>query len=112
MTELQEMARSCTQERERRLLWEVSRIRAILRRADELEVMVRDEHKTLLLDKQLERVANALRADLEKEPAIIEDRERHQAKRFEQASRGKNPAWTRADLREVVFHEGNEGRKR
>lgn len=74
--ELEQMARTCNHERERRLLWEVSRIRAILRRADELEILVRDERKTLLLDRNLERVANALRADLEKEPFVREGWER------------------------------------
>jgi hypothetical protein len=58
----------------RRLLWEIHRIRQILLRAHELEILVKDD-RLLSRDPELIRKASALRADLDKEPVIQEDRE-------------------------------------
>jgi hypothetical protein len=73
-SELQELNRTIKSETGRRLLWEIHRIRAILLRAHELEILVRDD-RFLSGDRELIRTANALRADLDKEPVIQEDRE-------------------------------------
>jgi hypothetical protein len=72
--ELQELNRTVKSETGRRLLWEIHRIRTILLRAHELEILVRDD-RFLSRDLELIRMANALRADLDKEPVIEEDRE-------------------------------------
>ena len=72
--ELQEFNRTVTSETGRRLLWEIHRIRKILLRAQALEILVRDD-RFLNRDRELIKVANALRADLDKEPVIEEDKE-------------------------------------
>src|SRR3981081_1248889 len=72
--ELQELNRTVQSETGRRLLWEIHRIRSILLRAHELEILIRDD-RFLSRDLELIKIANALRADLDKEPVIEEDRE-------------------------------------
>jgi hypothetical protein len=72
--ELQELNRTVKSETGRPLLCEIYRIRSILLRAHELEILVRDD-RFLSRDLELIKVANALRADLDKEPDIEEDRE-------------------------------------
>ena len=73
--ELLELNRTVKSAIGRRLLWEIHRLRGIVLRAQELEILVRDD-RFLSRDAQLIKVANALRADLDREPAIEEDRER------------------------------------
>lgn len=73
--ELQELNRTVKSETGRRLLWEIHRIRAILLRAHELEILLRDD-RLLGRDVQLVKMANALRADLDKEPFIEEERQK------------------------------------
>ena len=89
--ELQEMARTCTMQRERLLLWEVSRLRRFVRRVDELEVLIRDERRPFMNDPKLQKLANAIRADLDHEPVILEERERHEAYLNDQRMRGRYP---------------------
>ena len=72
--ELQELNRTVKSETGRRLLWEIHRIRAILLRANELEILVRDD-RFLSRDLEIIKMANALRADLDKEPVIEEERD-------------------------------------
>ena len=72
--ELQELNRTVKSVTGRRLLWEIHRIRAILLRAHELEILVRDD-RFLSSDRELIRTADALRTDLDKEPVVHEDRE-------------------------------------
>lgn len=73
--ELQELARTCTTQMERRLLWEVSRLRKIALQAHELDTLLNDE-RMLGVDLQLTNVARALRAMLEVEPVVLEALER------------------------------------
>src|SRR4030088_1381379 len=72
--ELQELNRTVKSETGRRLLWGIRRIRSILLRAHELEILIRDD-RLLSRDLELVKVANALRADLDKEPVLEEDRD-------------------------------------
>jgi len=74
--ELQEMAKTSTMQSERRLLWEVSRLRKIVLQAHELDILLTDE-KMLNRDPQLAKVAGRLRELLKDEPVIAESIERH-----------------------------------
>ena len=72
--ELQELNRTVKSQTGRRLLWEIHRIRVILLRANELEIPVRDD-RFLSRDLEIIKLANALRADIDKEPVIDEAKE-------------------------------------
>ena len=72
--ELQELNRTVKSQTGRRLLWEIHRIRVILLRANELEILVRDD-RFLSRDLEIIKLANALRADIDKEPVIDEAKE-------------------------------------
>ena len=63
--ELQELHRTVKSTIGRRSLWEIHRLRGIVLRAQELEILVRDD-RFLSRDAQLIKVANALRANLDK----------------------------------------------
>ena len=65
---------SATPQPHHRLLWEIDRIRAILLRAHEQEILVRDD-RFLSRDLKLMKMENALRAGLDKGPVIEEGRE-------------------------------------
>lgn len=69
------MARTCALQSERRLLWEVSRLRKIALQAHELDILLTDD-RILSRDVQLVKVARALRAMLENEPVVAEQQER------------------------------------
>jgi hypothetical protein len=70
-----QLARTCTTHMERRLLWEVSRLRRIALQAHELDILLNDE-RMLGADLQLTNVAKALRTMLEVEPVVLEAPER------------------------------------
>src|SRR5712692_7247362 len=73
--ELQELNRTVKSAVVRRLLWEVHRLRALLLRADQLDILMRDERRWID-DPEIDKALNALREDLNREPVIREDRER------------------------------------
>jgi len=59
----------------RRLLWEISRLRAVALRAHQLERMIRDDYKNDI-DNSVHLVLMELRELLGKEPVIQEEEER------------------------------------
>ena len=73
--ELQELNQTVKSSIGRRLLWEVHRLRAILLRADQLEILVRDEYRWRDVP-EINKALDALPKDLDREPVIQEDRER------------------------------------
>jgi hypothetical protein len=73
--ELQELNRTVKSSLGRRLLWEVHRLRAILLRADQLEILMRDERRWID-DPEINKALDALRADLNRESVVQEDREK------------------------------------
>jgi hypothetical protein len=74
---------------ERRLLWEVSRLRKIALQAHELDILLTDE-KMLGRDVQLTGVAKALRALLKDEPVIAEDLEKADIRKLRKAGMDLN----------------------
>lgn len=75
LSELQELNRTVKSAIGRRLLWEVHRLRAILLRADQLEILMRDERRWRDVP-EINKALDALRKDLDREPVVQEDRER------------------------------------
>ena len=73
--ELQELNRTVKSAIGRRLLWEVHRLRAILLRADQLEILMRDERRWRDVP-EINKALDALRQDLNREPVVQEDREK------------------------------------
>jgi hypothetical protein len=73
--ELQELNRTVKSALGRRLLWEVHRLRAIVLRADQLEILMRDERRWID-DLEINKALHALREDLNREPVIQEDRDK------------------------------------
>jgi hypothetical protein len=57
------------------LLWEVHRLRAIVLRADQLDLMIRDDRR-ITHSREIMLVADILREHLDREPMVKEDRER------------------------------------
>ena len=73
--ELQALNRTVKSSIGRRLLWEVHRLRAILLRADQLEILMRDERRWRDVP-EINKALDALREDLNREPVVQEDREK------------------------------------
>ena len=73
--ELQELNRTVKSATSRRLLWEIHRLRAILLRANELQIMIHND-RFLGRDTQILKRLTVLRSDLEREPVIAEEQER------------------------------------
>lgn len=84
------MAKNCARQSERRLLWEVSRLRKTALQAHELDILLTDE-KMLNRDLDLAKVAGRLREMLKDEPVIAESKERHETYLFQQRLKGLNP---------------------
>ena len=79
--ELQEMNRTATMQTERRLLWEVHRLRKIALQAHELDILLTDE-RIFNWNVDLVKVARALRVMLENEPVVLEDQEKHDIRKL------------------------------
>ena len=81
VAELQEMNRTATMQTERRLLWEVHRLRKIALQAHELDILLTDD-RILSRNVELVKVARALRAMVENEPVVLEDQEKHDIRKL------------------------------
>jgi hypothetical protein len=81
--QLQELNHNLNSETGRRLLWEIPRLRALVLPAHHLAILVR-ENQRMYNDPNVRRLVNALRAQLDCEPAIQEEldkkQERHDRK--------------------------------
>ncbi len=75
--QLQELNHNLKSETGRRLLWEISRLRTLVLPAHHLEILVRDSHM-YNNDANVRRLVNALRLQLDGEPAIQEEIEKEQ----------------------------------
>lgn len=72
---MQELNRTVKSSIGRHLLWEAHRLRAILLRADQLEILMRDERRWRDVP-EINKALDALRQDLNREPVIQEDPEK------------------------------------
>jgi hypothetical protein len=79
---LQELNRTMKSATGRHLLWEIHRLRALVLPAHHLEILVRDNRR-MFEDANVRNLINALRVQLDGEPAIEEEMEKevfpHQA---------------------------------
>ena len=82
--ELQGLNRTVKSTTGRRLLWEIHRLRAILLRANELQLMISDD-RFLGRDTQILKRVKSLREALESEPVIAEELEREDLRKLRKA---------------------------